>query len=1324
MFHLHPRRLAPRSLRRGIAAAGTALALTLAVLAVPTGATSAAHAATATTSSTDTTSSTVAPLITYDFDNDSGTTVTDSSGNGLNGSWQAGPSTPGTPAYVTGLNGTGKAAHVNAGGINNNIKLPLVAGKTDGTGSFAVSFWWYDVSEHSDSVFFGNQNFSSCGDPGLSFYHNGGYGQRFCSGNGFSTGNYAMQNNASTFQNKWVQYSFVYDSTAKTLSYYIDGELAPVNAYGPNPATVTTTTGFFDAVNKYAWYIGNDGTGQYGEYDDAYVDDFNYYDQTISADQIQSDYLTNRPVSQNAAPTVEYNFDNDSGTTVTDSSGNGYNGTWQSGLTTAGTPTYVTGVSGQAAHVNAGTTSSSQVNNNIEVPLVAGKTDASGSFAVQFWWYDVNEVSDAMFVGNGNFNSCGDTGLNFYHNSGYGQRLCAPSIANGSNYAAENTNSAYEFHDKWVNYAFVYDASTQALSYYINGQLAPADAGYSNPTIVNAANFDSGKPWFIGSDGTGTYGEHDDGYVDGFDYYDQAISGGQVLADYVVGAPKAVTVTSGGHGTASASPNPAQTGDTVTLADQPDAGYHFADWTVTSPTTGAPTIGAANTFTMGSTPVTVQANFAPNTYSVQYDDNGGTGTLADSTLTYDQAAALSTNTLTRSGYTFAGWATTAGGAPAYTDGQQVTNLTATDGGTVTLYATWVPDSAAQVTVTSAGHGTASLSGGGWYATQGSTATLTATPDAGYHLASWKVLSPSDGSLTVSANSTFTVPATDVSVEAVFAANTYTVAFDGNGSDNGTTAGETFTYDTEAPLSPNGYARDGYQLAGWSTSKTGAVAYADMETVDNLTTVNGGTVTLYAQWTKLAVKPGDWSTLPQGFITDTFELPTETATAAVDQPILGLWNGTAPTTYTKVSGASWLSVSDDGTVTGHAPALQPGAEGTITVEATNGTTTSDLLVEVPVAKFKASPQLRTATWNAWDDGSHVTDAVGKNLATVAANGLGVIGFTGGGYKMATAVAAALGWQAHGNGDLGIVSAYPAAFRSPKAFPTATAPVAGEVISVGGDPLTVWDAQLDNASFGPDAVVNGTTNPKTLVADELATTRYKQAEAVVKEITPSLRGLTPVLLLGDLESPSSSDWTSKTASEHSGVGAVNWPVTQLFARAGLVDSYRTVNRDPVSDPGVTWPVVPTTDASGHAEPADRVDYVDYKGGLSLVDSDTLVTGWPSAGDVADHSWASDHAAVVSTFELRGPGVFGQMPAPMAPAVPQVTVTKDTLTVGAGKAPAPATFLKDIGAKAPSGSSLHADLSAVGFSTAGWYTAAVTATRDGVTSDPVLVAVDVTP
>lgn len=56
-----------------------------------------------------------------------------------------------------------------------------------------------------------------------------------------------------------------------------------------------------------------------------------------------------------------------------------------------------------------------------------------------------------------------------------------------------------------------------------------------------------------------------------------------------------------------------------------------------------------------STALTFTANWTPNTYSVYYYANGGTGTMASSSYTYDAGQTLSLNSFVRPGYKFIGW---------------------------------------------------------------------------------------------------------------------------------------------------------------------------------------------------------------------------------------------------------------------------------------------------------------------------------------------------------------------------------------------------------------------------------------------------------------------------------------------------------------------------------------------------------------------------------------------------------------------------------------------------------------------------------------------
>lgn len=85
-----------------------------------------------------------------------------------------------------------------------------------------------------------------------------------------------------------------------------------------------------------------------------------------------------------------------------------------------------------------------------------------------------------------------------------------------------------------------------------------------------------------------------------------------------------------------------------------------------------------------------------NGYTVVFDPNvpvGDTysGTMADQIHQYDQTQALTGNAYQYPGHFFKGWNTKADGTgTAYTDGQEVQNLTTQNGGKVVLYAQWEP----------------------------------------------------------------------------------------------------------------------------------------------------------------------------------------------------------------------------------------------------------------------------------------------------------------------------------------------------------------------------------------------------------------------------------------------------------------------------------------------------------------------------------------------------------------------------------------------------------------------------------------------------------
>ena len=90
----------------------------------------------------------------------------------------------------------------------------------------------------------------------------------------------------------------------------------------------------------------------------------------------------------------------------------------------------------------------------------------------------------------------------------------------------------------------------------------------------------------------------------------------------------------------------------------------------------------------GST--TLFAKWSPIGYTVKYDLNGYSGSLASTRHTYDKSDNLRYYAPSRTGYNFKGWATTKNGDAQYSDGQSVINLTTINNSTVTLYAVWSP----------------------------------------------------------------------------------------------------------------------------------------------------------------------------------------------------------------------------------------------------------------------------------------------------------------------------------------------------------------------------------------------------------------------------------------------------------------------------------------------------------------------------------------------------------------------------------------------------------------------------------------------------------
>ena len=124
-----------------------------------------------------------------------------------------------------------------------------------------------------------------------------------------------------------------------------------------------------------------------------------------------------------------------------------------------------------------------------------------------------------------------------------------------------------------------------------------------------------------------------------------------------------VTVTSGGNGTASASPAKAVAGAEITLSATPDKGYHLKEWQVESP---AGLVITNNKFTMPDTNVAIKAIFeedappAPTEFTITVKTDGN-GTASASHAKAVVGTEITLTAKPNKGYHFKEWEVISGG---------------------------------------------------------------------------------------------------------------------------------------------------------------------------------------------------------------------------------------------------------------------------------------------------------------------------------------------------------------------------------------------------------------------------------------------------------------------------------------------------------------------------------------------------------------------------------------------------------------------------------------------------------------------------------------
>jgi uncharacterized repeat protein (TIGR02543 family) len=272
----------------------------------------------------------------------------------------------------------------------------------------------------------------------------------------------------------------------------------------------------------------------------------------------------------------------------------------------------------------------------------------------------------------------------------------------------------------------------------------------------------------------------------------------------------------------------------------------------------------------GGTDASCSATQTEVTHTVTFSSNGGSGTMTAQTTSV--ATALKTNSFTRTGYSFSGWNTLAGGGgTSYADGASY--LFAAD---VTLYAQWTGLPSKTVTFNSNG-------GSGTMTAQTTNVATALTANSftrtGYSFSGWNTAAGGGG--TSYADGTSYPFTADVTLYAQWTGlPSKAVTFNSNGG-SGTMTVQTTNVATA--LTANSFTRTGYSFSGWNTAAGGGgTGYADGASYPFT-----ADIALYAQWAAntYSWNVGSWSTCAatcgSGTQTRTVECQDQSGTAATD-----------------------------------------------------------------------------------------------------------------------------------------------------------------------------------------------------------------------------------------------------------------------------------------------------------------------------------------------------------------------------------------------------------------------------------------------------------
>jgi hypothetical protein len=215
--------------------------------------------------------------------------------------------------------------------------------------------------------------------------------------------------------------------------------------------------------------------------------------------------------------------------------------------------------------------------------------------------------------------------------------------------------------------------------------------------------------------------------------------------------------------------------------------------------------------------------------------------------------------------------------------------------------------------------------------------------------------------------------------------------------------------------------------------------------------------------------------------------------------------------------------------------------------------------------------------------------------------------------------------HQSVNLSIFSRFPFGKRLDTEFPFY---LGGREVDINGKTLRLFSNWFHYTPWHDEPETMG-MSVEELLAWERSGTKWEMLQKVRPYLEQYAReaDAIPLIVGGDMNTPSHLDWTEKTSKQHNGL-VVPWQTTGALEQMGLIDTYRQLHPDPLEQPGITWDVKGKKDEH-------RIDYIFYKGNaLRAIASESYKAhlGEMIVLEGREIPYPSDHGIVVTTFVFQ--------------------------------------------------------------------------------------------